>query len=42
MTLLHPNHDRAHPPQLPWMFPAIAGTAVVAVILMALLERMAG
>ena len=42
MTTLHPNHDRQHPPQLPWTFPALAGTAVVAVILMALLERMAG
>jgi hypothetical protein len=42
MTLMHPNHDRDHPPQLPWTFPVIAGTAVVAVIAMALLERMAG
>ncbi len=42
MTTLHPNHDSAHPPQLPWMFPTIAGTAVIAVIVMALIERMAG
>lgn len=39
---MHPNHDAQHPPQLPWTFPAIAGTAVAAVIIMALLERMAG
>lgn len=42
MTLLHPNHDPANRPQLPWTFPAVAGTAIVAVILMALLERLAG
>ncbi len=42
MTLLHPNHSREHPPQLPWVFPTVAGTALAAVILMALLERLAG
>lgn len=42
MTLLHPNHDREHPPQMPWTFPIVAGAAVVLVLLMALLERMAG
>jgi hypothetical protein len=39
---MHPNHDSNHPPQLPWMFPTVAGAAIVAVILMVLLERMAG
>jgi hypothetical protein len=42
MTLMHPNHDRDHPPQMPFTFPLIAGTAVVAVLVMYLLERMAG
>jgi hypothetical protein len=42
MSLLHPNHDPDHPPQLLWMFPAVAGTAVVLVVLMALLQRLAG
>jgi hypothetical protein len=42
MTMMHPNHDRDHPPQLPMVFPALAGTAIVAVVLMALLERMVG
>jgi hypothetical protein len=42
MSILHPNHDRDHPPQLPWVFPAVAGTAVVLVVLMALLQRVAG
>jgi hypothetical protein len=42
MTLVHPNHDAEHPPQLPWTFPAVAGTAIVLVLLMALLQRVAG
>jgi hypothetical protein len=42
MKIFHPNHDDRHPPQMPWTFPLIAGTAIVAVLLMALLERMAG
>ena len=42
MTLLHPNHDRDHPPQMPWTFPVVAGTAIAAVLVMFLLERMAG
>jgi|GEM_PF-4350741 len=42
MTLIHPNHDRAHPPQMPWTFPIIAGTAAAAVLVMFLLERVAG
>ncbi len=40
MTLPHPNHDSAHPPQLPYVFPAVAGTAIVLVLLMVLLEHL--
>jgi hypothetical protein len=42
MTILHPNHDDRHPPQMPWTFPLIAGTALIAVLAMVLLERIVG
>jgi hypothetical protein len=42
MSIFRPDHDPDHPPQLPWVFPAVAGTAIVLVVLMALLQRVAG